>query len=375
MNLLQRKYPDITVRVTDPALDELIDFEDDSHDRTVAQTAARKISRSMEKVDKRICRHTALTAVDIKALHGPVRETMKYLEENPVSIALMPDSLDRDHYLREHSGNVFFLSMLLGAAVREHIVAERQRQTAVPELSRRFSLNITPLGLGAMLCDIGMLPLEHLFTTDEPLTEDDQKAIHDHPHVGADMLPEGFSALAKMIVRTHHENFNGSGYPKRMNGDSLHIFTRIVRIADAYDAATAKHVYKEAKSAARVLWEMTCGPYYRFFDPVLMKVFAGLIQPFPIGAKLRLADGRYAVVVRYNRKNPFLPNVIIAFDAKGERLPKEDLRLVLSLEDRNDLYVRSFAGEDLSYLYGADTSYRFVPARKEINTLFEAAYP
>ena len=102
---------------------------------------------------------------------------------------------------------------------------------------------------------------------------------------------------------------------------------------------------------------------------------AGLIQPFPIGAKLRLADGRYAVVVRYNRKNPFLPSVIIAFDAKGERLPKEEMSPILSLEERNDLYVKSFAGEDLSYLYGADTSYRFVPARKEINTLFEAAYP
>jgi HD-GYP domain-containing protein (c-di-GMP phosphodiesterase class II) len=226
-----------------------------------------------------------------------------------------------------------------------------------------------------MFCDVGMLPLQHLFDQKEPLGEDDREAIFEHPAAGAEMLPADFSPTARAVVRTHHENFDGSGYPLGMQGTDVHIFSRIVRVADAYDAATAPHIYRNAKSSARVLWEMSVGPYRRFYDPVLVKVFSRLIQPFPIGAKLRLSDGRFAVVVAYNRQDPFKPSVVIAFDTEGERLPNSGLVGPLMLADHPELSIGSFEGEDLAYLDDLDSLTSEAPAPEDFRTLFDAVYP
>ena len=241
--------------------------------------------------------------------------------------------------------------MLLGSTVLDYVAAERNRQTSARELSSNVVMDLTSLGLGAMVMDLAMLPLQPLFGTDKPLSAADQQAIREHPSVAADMLPQNFSSAAKMVVRTHHENFDGSGYPKRIPADKLHVFTRIVRIADAYDAATSERVYRAAKSPVRVLWEMLVGPYRRFYDPKLMKAFCGLIQPFPIGAKLRLEDGRYAAVAKYNRKHPFKPIVVIAFDTQNRLIPESELEPPANLGERSDLRIKSYRDEDLSYLY------------------------
>jgi hypothetical protein len=189
------------------------------------------------------------------------------------------------------------------------------------------------------------------------------------------MLPYEIAPAARAIVRTHHENFDGTGYPSGLVADKIHVFSRIVRIADAYNAATAAHVYKEGRSPARALWEMSAGPYARFYDPVLMKVFTRLIQPFPIGAKLQLRDGRYAVVVRYNREDPFKPTVVIAFDVNGERLPNSKLEGPISLAERRDLRLQSFDDEQLSYLYGLTTFDETPVMPKDFSTFFEAVFP
>ncbi|MCK4658032.1 MAG: HD domain-containing protein [Phycisphaerae bacterium] len=375
VDLLRQKHATLTLQVADPIVDQVVEFEDESYEREVAHTTQTKITQAMSEVSERFSRQASLTTVNFKTMHTSVTEVMEYLNAKPMSIALLSRSLDSDSYLSEHAGNVFYLSMILGAAVREYIATERLRHTSANSLDSGFNLNITPLGVGAMFCDIGMLPLQHLFKTDEPLTKQDWQAIRDHPISGAEALPDSFSPTTKMVVRTHHENLDGSGYPIGLSGDDLHIFTRIVRIADAFDAATAKHVYKEAKSPARVLWEMTVGPYRRFYDPVLMKVFCKLIQPFPIGAKLRLVDGRYAVVVRYSRQNPFLPTVIIAFDEQNRRIPKAQLMSPISLEQRRDYRIASFAGEDMAFIYGSRLIEDFAPARQEIETIFQAVFP
>jgi len=243
-----------------------------------------------------------------------------------------------------------------------------------------LAMDLLPLGLGAMFLDIGMTPLEHVFAQAYELTDDDRKAIWNHPVAGADMLPETMSATARMIVRQHHENFDGSGYPTRAPGHKLHIFVRIARLCDAFDAATSEKLYKNAKSPARALWEMTLGPYRKFYDPILTKVFCGTIQPFPIGAKLLLADGRAAVVVRYTHKSPFNPTVVIAFDAEGKPLPADKLEGPLNVGEGNALRLQSFAGEDISYVSNLasappDPNPHGPESPAAVHDLLQAAYP
>ncbi len=374
ITVIQRRYPGLRFRVSDHILDGAVDFEDDSHEREVAAQTQRKVSSVVSDVGDRFAQRSSLGEAECAAFRSAVKELMAYLKANPVSAALITNCLDGDSYLSAHTGNVFYLSMLLGSTVVDYVVDERNRQTWAGSLQASFATDLTPLGLGTMVMDLGMIPLQHLFKEDNPLTDADRQALREHPVLGAQMLPDSFSSGAKMIVRTHHENLDGTGYPAGMAGDKIHVFTRIVRIADAYDAATSDRAYRGAKSSPRVLWEMTAGPYSRFYDPTLMKAFARLIQPFPIGSKLRLEDGRYAAVVKYNRSNPFLPTVVIAFDCRERPIPRRELEDPVDLSEPNDLRIKSFRGEDLSFIYAADPP-EHACVREKFVALLDAAYP
>lgn len=372
VEVLQRKFPSITLRIGDPVLDNLVEFEDDSRERQVAEEATSHISHCMHKVHERFGSRTTVATVNFNSLKSAACDVMDYLKDHPVSAALLDQSLNRDSYLVSHTGNVFYLCMVLGAAVRDYVVRERTRQTSAATLTGSVSMDLTPLGLGAMFLDLGMYPLEHLINQEGPLSEADRALVAEHPIAGAEMLPESMPPATRMIVRTHHENFSGCGYPARMPGANQHVFTRIARICDAYNAATATHVYKKAKSPARALWEITCGPYRQLYDPVLARVFMGLIQPFPIGAKMHMSDGQIAVVVRYNRQHPFKPQVIVAFDRNGERLPATQVPKAVTPGDGNALRIASFEGEDLSYLQDA-VDKEALPVER--TNFFAMAYP
>ena len=192
------------------------------------------------------------------------------------------------------------------------------------------------------------------------------------------MLPEEIGPVVKHVIRSHHENQDGTGYPEGVPGDRINIFARIVRVADAYAAATATKVYQQAKSSIRVLYEILYGPYQSFYDPTILKVFASVTQPLPIGAKLKLESGHWAVVVRHNRHNPFAPEVIMAFDEWGDPLGREELQATFCLGERDDVKVVSFAEEDLSFLNGLSEPLE-MPAPQQVaqsfSEVFDFAYP
>ncbi len=374
---LHKRFPDLYLRIGDPLLDEAIEFEDDSHDRTVARHVQNKIATCMSSVEERFSARTSLSATAYDEAREIVEGVTEYLADNPVTAAILDEHFDANDYLSKHSGNVFYLSSVLASAARQYVVQERAGQT----VSSAVAMDMLPLGLGAMFIDLGMYPLRDLFTIQGRLSVEDRQRIRQHPITGVKMLPDSFPGTAKMVVRTHHENIDGSGYPEEIDRDKLHVFSRIVRITDAYDAATSRHVYTHAKSPAYTLWAMSTGPYKRFYDPTLMNMFATLIQPFPIGAKLRLVDGRQAVVVRYNHTNPFQPIVVIAFSADGRRLRDSQLQGPLTLDPHSGLRLDSFRGEDLSFIYEpSGTPSRAHPlfndtGQSEPTTMFEMAFP
>lgn len=349
---LRRRFPDLIVQVGDPVLDEWVEFQDDSHDREVAVTVHQKMGTLMNGVRQRLGTQTALEAKDISGLQSAITDVVRFMNENPVAAGLLIKCSDTGDYLSHHVGNVFYISLLVGNAIRDYIYNERQRSASGATLSARYALNLTPLALGCLFHDIGMIPIEHLYDQEGPLSEEDREQVRMHPVAGAEMLPKGFDAVARMTVRTHHENIDGTGYPEGISRDSLHIFSRIIRAADALDAGSSERVYARPKSQARLLWEMSCGPEKERFDPAVVKIMMGLIQPFPIGAKIRLGCGRYAVVVRHNRRAPFRPQVIVAFDEEGRKLKRNQLSPPIDLSKTEDVQLKSFGGEDLGFLGG-----------------------
>jgi len=379
LDSLRHRYPEVTLKIGDPVLDAMVSFEDDSHDADIADKAQSQVTKTLTDVQQRFGSRTDISTVNFQAMRDAAQSVIDYIKSSPVSAALLKKQTSTDNYLADHSGAVFYLSIVLGSAIRGYVVEERRRQTRASTLNTDVAMDLTPLGLGAMFMDIAMYALPQVFKPDYVLTPEDREKVRTHPIVGADMLPDSLPPGVKMIARSHHENYDGTGYPDAVPGKKLHIFTRIVRICDAYSAVTSARVYRQAKSPARALWEMRHGPTSRNYDPVLMKVFQTLIQPFPIGARIRLSDSRYAVVTRYNRHDPFRPQILIAFDAQGTRLSKEEMGTPYTLGEgpRAHLKLANFAGEDLGYLSEARMTEADTPPPdwSDITTPLQACYP
>ncbi|MCK4628520.1 MAG: HD domain-containing protein [Sedimentisphaerales bacterium] len=345
---LNRLIPEGMVQVVDPILDQIIEFQDDSYDQNVSRVVRKNVASVVSKVSEQVRSGVCLTSDNIAGMQEVIDEMLRYLRENPVTMALIEQSSGWDDYLQQHSSSVFYLSLVIGNTIRNYIKGERERLSAATYI--HDSLNLTPLATASLFHDLGMVPLEYLYRKKVPLTDEEKEKIRLHPHTGADMLPDKIEPIVRQIVRDHHENQNGSGYPQGLPGNKVNIFSRIIRVADAYAAAISDKVYKKGKPSTAVLHEMLHGGYRHFYDPVILKVFASIVPPFPIGAKLKLKNGYWAVVVRYNHEEPFRPKVIIAFDEFGDPLQQDQLDTPFALGSRTGTEVCMFGGEDMSFL-------------------------
>jgi HD-GYP domain-containing protein (c-di-GMP phosphodiesterase class II) len=334
-----------TVAISDPLIDELADFEDTSQDERVAQHVRNKVAGVLSHLDSSVQASAQVTGELIDQLGRLVEDIIRFLRENPAGAVMLDQMDDCGGYLQEHNASVFYISMMIAAKLSCYIRQERERLTRVRTTPGAF--NLVPLGLGALFHDIGMVPVQHLFEKKEPLTPEEAEVVKRHPIAGAEMLPSSVGGMAKQIVRQHHEAFDGSGYPEGLSGEQVNIFARIVRVADAFSTATMLGKNGKGRPAYQVLFDMTRGPNQQKFDPIVLKMFATLIHPFAIGAKLQLSDGSFAVVVQRDQEEPFLPVVIQAFHEDGTPFEQKELRPPFRLRERDDLRPMKFGQHDL----------------------------
>lgn len=136
---------------------------------------------------------------------------------------------------------------------------------------------ITVIGRGAFLHDIGKMAIpDGILLKRGDLEPHEQAIMKEHPFHGYQIVKKiPFLAEAAEIVYSHHEWFNGEGYPRRLKGEEIPIGARIVAVANAFDAITSDLPYRPARtlSAARAEIEKWVG---RQFDPEIVKVFLGM---------------------------------------------------------------------------------------------------
>lgn len=119
-----------------------------------------------------------------------------------------------------------------------------------------------------------------------PLDDEEWRLMRRHPAIGASLLRGSSSELietARLVALTHHENFDGSGYPQGLSGEAIPIFGRIVKLADTYDALRTRRPYKPPlghDSALRCIFEGDGRTSPDHFDPVVLKAFRSLGDRF-----------------------------------------------------------------------------------------------
>ncbi|MEO0965659.1 MAG: HD domain-containing phosphohydrolase [Planctomycetota bacterium] len=347
---LVRRFPQARLTVADAALDAAVEFEDDSQDVQLTQQALEHAEACVSMVGQEQKAHPSKRDRSAAEIERQVDSVASFLVDNPVGQVVPPVAFESDSYLSDHMSAVFHLAMLLGVRSQHYVVRERLRQTNARDLSYAIAESLMPLGLGALYMDVAMDELEDLDTKAGPLTDADWQRIREHPIKGARRLPDRFPPAARMVVMTHHQSFDGTGYPDSRGGEKLHVFTRIVRLCDAFDAATSPRPWRPAKSIIRALWELSRGPYRGQFDPELVKALLKLIQPFPVGTKLKLSDGRSGVVCERST-DPFEPIVAVAYDETGRLMPAERIESPVRLMGRRGLHMTACGEEDLGYVH------------------------
>lgn len=177
--------------------------------------------------------------------------------------------------------------------------------------------DIFELAFAAVIHDIGDAALpDGLLDKPAKLTEAEFDEVKKHTKEGYKILSEAESPLSEHIkegVLSHHERYDGSGYPNGLKGKAIPLFARIISVADVYSALTSARPYRSAYQAAEAI-EYIMGNAGRQFDSGVVKAFLKVVSPYPIGSCVKLSSGERAVVAEQHPENPLRPVIFLIDD-------------------------------------------------------------
>jgi HD-GYP domain-containing protein (c-di-GMP phosphodiesterase class II) len=267
----------------------------------------------------------------LKRVKRAVQQVVDQVLNNEMSMVGMTTVRDYDEYTFTHSVNVCIFSVALGKKLG-------------------FSkVQLYDLGMTALLHDVGKarVPAEILNKTGG-LEDREWKFIQQHPWMGALTLfgmraYEEIPYRSILVAHEHHMKMDLTGYPKTIRPRTLGMFSRIVSVADGFDAATTRRVYNTtAIEPDQVLKEMWDNPK-RGYDGVVVKALINLIGIYPVGTCVILDTLEVAIVAAPNPDGQQLsrPLVRIAVDIDGATVPLPGTQVSLTEKDESGAFKRS----------------------------------
>jgi putative nucleotidyltransferase with HDIG domain len=174
---------------------------------------------------------------------------------------LVPAVEARDPYTLGHSSRVTELSTGMGNKLGLN------------------DLDMDDLEMGALLHDVGKLSIpDFILFKPSRLEVEEMTAIQEHSSIGGKILADQLAPQKVCsIVRHHHENFDGTGYPDGQKGDKTPIGARIIRLADSFDAMHHKRKYRDALPMDVIISELENGKGTQF-DPELVPLFLNMLN-------------------------------------------------------------------------------------------------
>ncbi|MCX7615120.1 MAG: HD-GYP domain-containing protein [Clostridiales bacterium] len=200
-----------------------------------------------------------------------------------------------DDYTYFHSVNVSVISIILGVAMG------------------LCKTNLYKLGLGALLHDIGKVFVpKDVLEKPGKLSPEEFELVKVHSQKGSEYLRDRWEipVESNVSVLTHHEKFDGTGYPNNLRAEKIPLFGKIIAVADVYDALTSDRPYRKALSPSEAM-EYIMGGSGTLFDPKIVNTFAEKITPYPVGNYVLLSNGLIGIVVENNSKCGLRPKVKI----------------------------------------------------------------
>lgn len=230
-----------------------------------------------------------------------------------------------DAYTLEHSIDVTVLGLLIASELfrtRGRLDHRGERTHAGLEAALRR------LGIGLLLHDIGKVAMPpEILQKPGPLDDAEFALVREHPLIGIGLLDiTQVSSHAIAVVRSHHERWDGRGYPEGLVGAQIPEFARIAAVADVYSAMTTRRPYREPEPAVEVLALLRRGAGTEF-DSEVVEAMCAVVAPYPPGSEITLADGCSGVVVSVPRTRLDRPLVRVVRDAAGAAMAPREVDL------------------------------------------------
>jgi HD-GYP domain-containing protein (c-di-GMP phosphodiesterase class II) len=289
-------------------------------------------------------------ATSVKRVKRAVQMIVDQVLNNETSLVGLTTIRDYDEYTFTHSVNVCIFAVALGKKLG-------------------FSkLQLYDLGMTALLHDVGKarVPVEILNKT-TGLDETEWKLMQAHPWLGALTLfgLRGYDEIpyrSILVAYEHHMKQDLTGYPRSVRPRQIGLFSRIVSVADGFDAATTRRSYQtvpiEPDQVLREMWENP----KRGYDTVLVKALINLIGVYPVGTVVILDTFEVGIVAAPNPEASQLnrPLVRIVIGSEGAAIPPPGTPANLAERDGSGAYLRSIVKVTNPSRYGLTVGDYFV---------------
>lgn len=262
----------------------------------------------------------AAVAGDISEVSALVAEMAEAVERNPDAMIWLTRLRTSDEYSYDHAVDVSVHLMVLA------------RFLGMP------ATTVEMLGLVGLMQDIGKVNIPAaVLGKHEALTDAELALVQSHVASSMEILvgQPGFSLEALNIVGSHHERFDGSGYPRRIQGEKISLHAELAGLVDSYCAMMRQRVYCAAVSSQQALEKLIHMRGTKFRAPIVDQLIQ-CIGLYPIGTLVELNSGEVGVVIQQNQVRRLKPRVMIVLgpDKSVERRPRT-LDLIMDPADSN----------------------------------------
>ncbi|MDR2552211.1 MAG: HD-GYP domain-containing protein [Treponema sp.] len=228
-----------------------------------------------------------LVAERVKELCDIPREKRRYL------LRVMRSGLEEgENYLASHAVKSTIISIIIGSYIK------------LP------SHRLIELGTAALLHEVGMVKLPpQVYLSPRALTPEERQQILNHPVLSYNLLRSfDFPLTISVAALEHHERENGSGYPRKLTGDKISLYAKIIAVACSYEALTGSRPHREAKDGYTGMLDLLKNEGKQY-DDTIIKALVFSLSIYPIGLYVLLSNGKKGQVVDVNPEFPKFPMV------------------------------------------------------------------
>lgn len=177
--------------------------------------------------------------------------------------------------------------LIMTTEAKDSYTAGHNYRVALYALKLGEELGLSPgdlkaIAQGGLVHDIGKLRIsDHILNKPGKLTQEERLIIEEHPVSGYDLCKRlGFMPEELTVIRSHHERWDGSGYPDRLSGEQIPLLARITAVADVYDALTSSRSYRKAMSHQAAM-DIIMAESGKHFDPRCAEAWDKLAREQP----------------------------------------------------------------------------------------------